>query len=87
MKRLARNLGAATSQAIDATNEAAVRVMMRQVSKDMGGLDAIVDVTGAGYEHLERLGRRELDRSGSGVFIIASSADAVVELLVAQPSG
>ncbi|HEU4760445.1 MAG TPA: SDR family oxidoreductase [Dehalococcoidia bacterium] len=41
VQRLARRLGAA-AQAIDATNEAAVRVMTRQVAKALGGLDAVV---------------------------------------------
>jgi hypothetical protein len=42
VQRLARKLGAPVSQAIDATNEMAVRVMVRQVSKELGGLQAIV---------------------------------------------
>src|SRR3990170_9005516 len=42
VQRLARRTGAALSQAIDATNEMAVRVMARQVSKALGGLDVVV---------------------------------------------
>src|SRR5438445_5268932 len=46
VQRLARRLASlerkVISQAIDATNKAAVRVMVRQVSKELGGLDGIV---------------------------------------------
>jgi hypothetical protein len=42
VQRLARKLGAPVSQAIDATNEMAVRVMVRQVSKELRGLHAVV---------------------------------------------
>ncbi len=42
VQRLARRLGVPISQAIDAENEMAVRVMVRQVSKDLGGLNAII---------------------------------------------
>ncbi len=42
VQRLARKLNAAASQAIDARNDTAVRVMVRQVSKQLGGLDAAV---------------------------------------------
>ena len=45
VQRLARRLSSddrkVIAQAIDATNEAAVRVMVRQVSKELGGLDAV----------------------------------------------
>ena len=41
VQRLARRLGAIV-QAIDAGNEMAVRVMVRQLSKALGGLDAVV---------------------------------------------
>src|SRR3990172_7356227 len=40
VQRLARRLGA-LSQAIDATNEMALRVMTRQVANALGGLDAL----------------------------------------------
>ena len=46
VQRLARRLSSGgrkvIAQAIDATNEAAVRVMVRQVSKEFSGLDAVV---------------------------------------------
>ena len=42
VQRLARKLDAPVSQAIDATNEMAMRVMVRQVSKQLRGLDAVV---------------------------------------------
>lgn len=41
VQRLSRRIGAA-SQAIDATNEMAVRVMTRQLSKALGGLDLLL---------------------------------------------
>ena len=80
VKRLASRLDAATSQAIDATNEAAVRVMVRQVSKALGGLNAVVvDLTAADesfsvrrgpmWESVRRHGGRELDKTGSGVIV------------------
>jgi NAD(P)-dependent dehydrogenase (short-subunit alcohol dehydrogenase family) len=86
VKRLAGKLGAATSQAIDASNEAAVRVMMRQSAKALGGLDAVVDGTGAGHEHVERLARKELDRAGGGVFIVASSVEDIVAAIEGDAS-
>jgi NAD(P)-dependent dehydrogenase (short-subunit alcohol dehydrogenase family) len=79
VKRLARRLGAPVSQAIDATNEAAVRVMVRQVSKALGGIEAVVDTTGtAARETVQRLAVREMDRTGGGVFVVAEEADSVV---------
>jgi NAD(P)-dependent dehydrogenase (short-subunit alcohol dehydrogenase family) len=46
VQRLARRLSSderkVIAQAIDATNEAAVRVMVRQVSKELGGLNGVV---------------------------------------------
>ena len=46
VQRLARRLSSGAqkviAQAIDATNEAALRVMVRQVSKELEGLDAVV---------------------------------------------
>ena len=80
VQRLARRLGA-TSQAIDAANEAAVRVMVRQVSKEMGGLDAAVScvVDPVARELFERHARREMKRSGDGVYVDATAtADVVV---------
>jgi NAD(P)-dependent dehydrogenase (short-subunit alcohol dehydrogenase family) len=83
VKRFASKLGAATSQAIDATNEAAVRVMVRQVSKEMGGLDAVVDATGVPgvAPALGPLAEREMQRSGGGAFVVARDvADIVAQL-------
>ena len=49
VQRLARRLSSGDrkviAQAIDATNEAAVRVMVRQVSKEFGGVSVVVDCT------------------------------------------
>ncbi|HUF52399.1 MAG TPA: SDR family oxidoreductase [Dehalococcoidia bacterium] len=86
VKRLAARLGARTSQAIDASNEAAVRVMVRQVSKHLGGLDAVIDATGAGYPHVETLARRELERSGGGTFLVAHSAEDIVDAIEGSAS-
>lgn len=87
VQRLARKL-AALSQAIDAANEAAVRVMLRQVSKEMGGLDAVVVCADdpAVIASAERLARREMGRTGGGVFIGGPelSPDEVVQA-VARP--
>jgi len=83
VQRLARRLAApgrrALAQAIDATNEMAVRVMVRQVSKELGGLDAIVlceyfssfseQQRAKAMDLAIRSGGRELQRSGGGRFI------------------
>jgi NAD(P)-dependent dehydrogenase (short-subunit alcohol dehydrogenase family) len=77
VQRLARKVGAPVSQAIDATNEMAVRVMVRQVSKELGGLDAIVGGAGPGdlepsrraQSLMSKFGRRELERGGGGAMI------------------
>jgi hypothetical protein len=74
VQRLARRLSSderkAIAQAIDATNEAAVRVMVRQVSKELGGLDAVVHCAdpapSQSRELMLRYGGRELDRAGGG---------------------
>ena len=79
-QRLARQLGAAMSQAIDGSNQAALRVMVRQVGKSLGGLDAVVDATGEALVRgiAEPLARREMDRTGGGVYVVADDAEAVV---------
>jgi NAD(P)-dependent dehydrogenase (short-subunit alcohol dehydrogenase family) len=83
VQRLARKTGAATSQAIDATNEMAVRVMVRQVAKQLGGLDLAVscvhdpDATAL----FRRFAERELARAGGGVFAdIVRDADFLADL-------
>jgi hypothetical protein len=84
VKRLATRVGAPVSQAIDATNEAAVRVMVRQVSKALGGLDVIVvDSTSEDgqarnrrddiLDNISRHGGRELDRHGTGLIVTVFS--------------
>ncbi|MCH7810093.1 MAG: SDR family NAD(P)-dependent oxidoreductase, partial [Chloroflexi bacterium] len=79
-QRLARRLGAAMSQAIDASNLMALRVMVRQIGKSLGGLDAFVDATGVATIQgiAEPLARREMDRTGGGVYVVADDAGAVV---------
>jgi len=78
VQRLARKLNATTSQAIDAGNEAAVRVMVRQVAKALGGLDAVglCPVTGTDPRHafqtsnvLSRLVDKEFRKAGSGILV------------------
>jgi NAD(P)-dependent dehydrogenase (short-subunit alcohol dehydrogenase family) len=86
VQRLARRLSSGEpkviAQAIDATNEAAVRVMVRQVSKELGGLDSVVDCTLASadpwkpteeerapHRHILRHGSRELERGTGGTFV------------------
>ena len=86
VQRLARRLGA-LSQAIDAANEAAVRVMVRQLSKEMGGIDAAVSCVDdpRAREFFERHARRESKRTGGGIFVDATSIADVVTA-VAGPS-
>jgi NAD(P)-dependent dehydrogenase (short-subunit alcohol dehydrogenase family) len=86
VQRLARRIGA-LSQAIDATNEAAVRVMVRQLSKDMGGLDAAVSCVAdaTARELFERHARREMKRSGEGIFVDAIETPGVVAALASAP--
>ena len=86
VQRLARKLGAPASQAIDATNEAALRVMVRQVGKALGGLDAVVDATGAAGTRAvaEAVARREMDRTGGGVDVIAIEPVEVVRAVAGE---
>jgi NADPH:quinone reductase-like Zn-dependent oxidoreductase len=90
VQRLARRLSSGErkliAQAIDATNEAAVRVMVRQVSKELGGIDAVVDSTRLGdpgpvappgssrpHQLILRFGGKEILASG-GRFVVVKSA-------------
>lgn len=79
VQRLGRRIGA-LAQAIDATNEAAVRVMVRQLSKEMGGIDAAVSCVAdpVACELFERHARREMKRTGEGVFVDATVMADVV---------
>jgi NAD(P)-dependent dehydrogenase (short-subunit alcohol dehydrogenase family) len=85
VQRMARRLNA-TSQAIDATNEAAVRVMVRQVSKEMGGVEAAVCcVDGAvARELFERHARREMKRTGDGVYVDATVTPDVLAAIAGE---
>ena len=87
VQRLARRLSSderkVIAQAIDATNEAAMRVMVRQVSKELGGLDAVALVTTEAARQREfsmdlarQYGGRELSRSGGGKLVIVWSMPA-----------
>jgi NAD(P)-dependent dehydrogenase (short-subunit alcohol dehydrogenase family) len=86
VQRLARRLGAAMSQAIDGSNLAALRIMVRQVGKTLGGLDAVVDATGVSETQVvaEPLARREMDRTGGGVYVVADDASAVVRAVAGE---
>ncbi len=68
------------SQAIDGSNLAALRIMVRQVGKSLGGLDAVVDATGVSETQgvAEPLARREMGRTGGGVYVVAADAGTVV---------
>src|SRR3990170_4524551 len=85
VQRLARRLGA-LSQAIDATNEMAVRVMTRQVSKALGGLDTLffcADLgpkTEASLALACRFAASEMARTGGGVIVVALPAGAVADV-------
>jgi NAD(P)-dependent dehydrogenase (short-subunit alcohol dehydrogenase family) len=76
VQRLARRLRA-PSQAIDATNEMALRVMVRQVSKLLGGLDITVfaaglgEATGDSLALAARYAGREMARDGGGALVVA----------------
>jgi NAD(P)-dependent dehydrogenase (short-subunit alcohol dehydrogenase family) len=100
VQRLARGLSSGArkviAQAIDGTNEAAVRMMVRQVSKELGGLDAIAFTisASAGMERLAeslgpilQFGGKELDRKGGGsIVVIDRPGDAaVLEILPFGP--
>ncbi len=76
VQRLSRRIGAA-SQAIDANNKMAVRVMIRQVSKALGGLDLLLfcadlgEKTGGALALAARFAAREIARSGDGTILVA----------------
>ena len=76
VQRLARKLRAETSQAIDATNEMAVRVMVRQISKALGGLDAAVlaGVPPASVDLIRNSASREFKRGGVGGIVLTADA-------------
>ncbi len=75
------------AQAIDGTNEMAVRVMTRQIGKALGGLDAIVAAADSGslsrsaLDLALRFGAREMTRRGGyGRFILVGApADSAPE--------
>ena len=85
VQRLARRVSA-TSQAIDAANEAAVRVMVRQVSKEMGGVEAAVSCAddATANELFERHARREMKRTGEGVYVDATVTPDVVAAIAGE---
>ncbi len=76
VQRLSRRTGAA-SQAIDATNEMAVRVMTRQMSKALGGLDLLLFCADLGERTTDalalaaRVAAREMTRTGGGSILVA----------------
>ncbi|MEX0801484.1 MAG: hypothetical protein WD379_09730 [Dehalococcoidia bacterium] len=75
----------AQSQAINATNEMAVRVMVRQVSKALGGLGLLAfcadlgDATGDALALAVRFASREMSRTGGGTVLVALPHDRPVE--------
>jgi NAD(P)-dependent dehydrogenase (short-subunit alcohol dehydrogenase family) len=94
VKRLARKVGAEVSQAMDATNEMAVRVMVRQVSKALGGFEAVVfcpvlgSKTTAALDLLHRFAGKELRRNNRRLFAAVvpdQVMDRVTELLLSGP--
>ena len=90
VQRLARKLKAEVSQAIDATNDMAVRVMVRQVAKALGGLDAVVldtDVGGGAESILRRCSEREFARQSTAGIFVSVGADASVDEVVASLAG
>jgi NAD(P)-dependent dehydrogenase (short-subunit alcohol dehydrogenase family) len=85
VQRLGRRLGA-IAQAIDASNEAAVRVMVRQLGKELGGIDAAIScVSNArAREFFERHARKELKRTGVGAYVDATVTADVVPAVAAS---
>jgi hypothetical protein len=87
VQRLARRLSTGErkviAQAIDATNEAAVRVMVRQVSKELGGLDAAVSTayaeeseqTARSLVFLEQRAGKEMGGNERGIVIATLDVD------------
>ena len=85
VQRLSRRIGA-SSQAIDATNEMAVRVMTRQLSKRLGGLDLLLfcadlgDDTANALALASRFAAREIARTGEGAIVIALPEGTVADI-------
>ncbi len=92
-KRVARRLAGlgrrSMAQAIDASNDMAVRVMTRQVAKELGGLDLLFfcispgERTAAAFALACRYGAREMARGGGGC-IVAMGADVDPAPLAAE---
>ena len=74
------------SQAIHGSIQAALRIMVRQVGKTLGGLDAVVDATGVATIQgiAEPLARREMDRTGGGVYVVADDPGTVVQAVAGE---
>lgn len=87
VQRLARKLNAATSQAIDAENEMAVRVMVRQVAKQLGGIDATVLCVDDSpvRDLLRQHSTKEMRRHGSVLFIDATAGEGALSALADHP--
>lgn len=94
VQRLARKLSAEVSQAIDATNEMAVRVMVRQVAKVLGSFEAVIfcadraDETRIALDLAHRYAAKELQRDKRRLFIglvPASLMNQVNDILVSGP--
>ena len=89
VQRLARRIGGlgrrSLAQAIEARNEMAVRVMTRQVGKELGGLDALLfcaelgEGTAGAATLACRFAAREMARSGGGTIVIVGEVPEGVE--------
>src|SRR3972149_1744235 len=86
VQRLSRSArGGPLSQAIDAVNEMAVRVMTRQVSKALGGLDLLLfcadlgDRTAEALALASRFAAREMARAGGGTLAVALPRGATAD--------
>jgi len=96
-KRAARRAGRAgrqaIAQAIDAGNEMAVRVMVRQVSKAMGGLDLLFFAADLGLRTdgactlAIRFAAKEMAKQGSGAVVVLQPADRAPPSVEALPPG
>jgi NAD(P)-dependent dehydrogenase (short-subunit alcohol dehydrogenase family) len=92
VQRLARRLSSPErkiiAQAIDATNEAAVRVMVRQVSKELGGLDAVAfsvdlaEATETAFEFTYKRASDEMLRGSGGVIVALDPGVGLLQVAV-----
>jgi enoyl-[acyl-carrier-protein] reductase (NADH) len=82
--RLARKVSADLSQAIDGTNDAAVRVMVRQITKALDGLDAVIAFEEGAS--LRGYAEKELAKHHGRFLVVIGSAEETLALLADSDS-